>query len=90
MSQVLVPRILVRVPFFTPAPTAPMWASKAPTATADAGGQAEFLRPLRREIRRRGCPMNHARSIETAAQVGEGRIQFGEEFRSPAGRPIRR
>ena len=39
MSQVLVPMIFTSVPGLMPAPTAPMWASNAPTATAMPGGR---------------------------------------------------
>ncbi len=38
MSQVLVPMIFTSVPGLMPAPTAPVWASKAPTATGTSGG----------------------------------------------------
>ncbi len=38
MSQVLVPMILTSVPGLMPAPTAPAWASKSPTATGRPGG----------------------------------------------------
>ena len=42
MSQVLVPMIFTSVPALMPAPTAPMWASKAPTATATPAGRPTF------------------------------------------------
>ena len=38
-SQVLVPMIFTSVPGPMPAPTAPMWASKAPTATGTPAGR---------------------------------------------------
>ena len=43
MSQVLVPMILTSVPGLMPAPTAPMWASNAPTATGMPAGRPTFL-----------------------------------------------
>ena len=42
MSQVLVPMIFTSVPGRMPAPTAPMWASKAPTATGTPAGRPTF------------------------------------------------
>ena len=38
MSQVLVPMIFTSVPGLMPAPTPPVWASKAPTATGKPAG----------------------------------------------------
>ena len=43
MSQVLVPMIFTRVPGLIPAPTAPMWASNAPTATGKPGRQTDLV-----------------------------------------------
>ena len=42
MSQVLVPMIFTSVPGLMPAPTAPMWASNAPTATGMPAGSPTF------------------------------------------------
>ena len=39
MSQVLVPMIFTSVPGLMPAPTAPRWASSAPTATGMPAGR---------------------------------------------------
>ncbi len=39
MSHVLVPMIFTSVPGLMPAPTAPMWASNAPTATGMPAGR---------------------------------------------------
>ena len=43
MSQVLVPMIFTSVPGLMPAPTAPMCASNAPTATGMPAGRPTFL-----------------------------------------------
>ena len=50
MSHVLVPMILTSVPGLTPEPTAPMWASNAPTATGMPAGRPTFLRHLGRQL----------------------------------------
>ena len=52
MSQVLVPMIFTRVPGLMPAPTAPMWASNAPTATAMPGGRPTCRGHLGRQLAR--------------------------------------
>jgi hypothetical protein len=78
-SQVLVPRIFTSVPSLMPAPTAPVCASKAPTQIAVPSLEAETLRPLGAEttgLRVGGVGLG----IETITQIGELRVELGEEF----------
>ena len=85
MSQVLVPRILTSVPSLMPAPTAPMCASKAPTAMAMPGLQAQLVGPLLAQPAGEVVG-RHGLVVQPVAQVGQRGVERGQELlvRQPA------
>ena len=97
MSQVLVPMIFTSVPALMPAPTAPMWASKAPTATATPAGRPTFAATSAvsepafwsdvKAAGRVAIAEHRQAGIETGEELGAGQSPPGLVDTSPCARP---
>jgi hypothetical protein len=86
-SQVLVPRILTRVPGATPLPTAPRCASSAPTATGMPAGRRSCSATAAHSVPARRSPGKAGARNELRTRASSGESAWSH---SASGRPFQR